>query len=88
MEHRISATDLARGLGDVLGRIRYRGDTFVVERNGEPVARIGPIAEAGVATVREAFTAWGEPLPDDPGFGDDLAAVDDADAPPEDPWGT
>src|SRR3990172_5706358 len=39
MEHRISAKDLARRLGDVLGRVRYRGDSFVVDRNGEAVAR-------------------------------------------------
>lgn len=44
MESHISATDLARRLGDILGRIRYRGESFIVERNGKPVARIGPVA--------------------------------------------
>lgn len=86
MEHRISATDLARSLGDVLGRIRYLGDSFVVERNGEPVARIGPLEGQTRATVREAFRVWGEPDPDDPGFADDLERVDASDRPPEDPW--
>ncbi len=38
MELRISVTDLARRLGDVLGRVRYRGDSFLVERNGALVA--------------------------------------------------
>jgi hypothetical protein len=37
VELRISATDLARKLGEVLGTIRFRRDTFVVERNGEAV---------------------------------------------------
>ncbi len=46
MEHRISATELARRLGDILGRIRYRGDSFTVERHGTPVARIGPVEGA------------------------------------------
>jgi len=42
----ISATDLARRLGDVLGKVRYRGDSFIVERKGTPVAEFGPeIAE-------------------------------------------
>ena len=58
MDHRISATQLARGLGDILGRIRYRGETFTVERNGKPVARIGPVTSVGRATVREAITGW------------------------------
>jgi predicted nucleotidyltransferase len=58
MDHRISATELARGLGDILGRIRYRGETFTVERNGKPVARIGPVTSMGAATVRAAITAW------------------------------
>lgn len=85
MEHRVSATELARKLGDILNRVRYRGDAFVVERNGKPVARIAPVPGAG-ASVRAAFEAWraaGEP---DPAFGDDLARVGAADRAPEDPW--
>ena len=42
MEKVISATALARRLGDVLGRIRYRGESFVIERNGVAVARLVP----------------------------------------------
>ena len=86
MEFRISATELARRLGDVLGRIRYRGDAFVVERNGTPVARIGPVPSAGVSTLREAMAAWvrdGEP---DAAFADDLERVGAADRPPGNPW--
>jgi antitoxin (DNA-binding transcriptional repressor) of toxin-antitoxin stability system len=88
MEHRISATELARSVGDILGRIRYLGDSFVVERNGEPVARIGPLLPESRATVREAFQAWGTPDPADPEFADDLERVDGMDRPPEDRWGS
>ena len=42
MEHTVSATELARNLGDILGRVRFRNDEFVIERNGEAVARIVP----------------------------------------------
>ena len=42
MEGRISSTQLARKLGDILGRVRYRGESFVVERNGDPFARLVP----------------------------------------------
>ena len=57
MEHHISATELVRRLGDILGQIRYRGDSFTVERHGTPVARIGPVEGAGRTTVREATAA-------------------------------
>ena len=51
MEHRITATDLARRLGDVLARVRYRGDTFVIERNGDAVARVTPVPEGSPTTA-------------------------------------
>ncbi len=54
MEYRISATELARRLGDILGRIRYRSESFIVERNGRPVARIGPVGDSGSMAVRKA----------------------------------
>ncbi len=58
MEHRISATELARRLGDILGRIRYRSESFIVERNGRPVARIGPVRDSGSVAVRETTAGW------------------------------
>ena len=86
MEFRISATDLARRLGDVLGRVRYRGDSFVVERNGDPVARIVPLAEESPTTVEEALRAWRAAGAPDESFADDLARIGAADRLPEDPW--
>lgn len=86
MEHRISATELARKLGDILGRVRYRGDSFVVERNGDPVARLVPLPEKGISSLREALGAWqgaGEP---DLGFAEDLQRIRAADRPPENVW--
>lgn len=88
MEQRISATELARRLGDVLARVRYRNDSFVVDRNGEPVARIVPVAERSVTSLREAFAAWRAASPPDAGFADDLERVGAADAPPAPPWGS
>ena len=88
MEHRISSTDLARRLGDVLGRVRYLGDTFVIERNGDPVARLAPLAEGSAATVGEALRAWAESGEPDPAFADALEQVNAADRAPSDPWGS
>lgn len=47
MEHTIAATELARSLGNILTRVKYRHDSFVVERNGTPIARVVPIEPAG-----------------------------------------
>lgn len=87
MELRISATELARRLGDVLGKIRYRGDTFVVERNGEPVARIGPLPAESAASLAEGLKAWADAGPGDSAFADDLERIGRADQPPKNPWG-
>jgi prevent-host-death family protein len=86
MEHRISATELARTLGDVLARVRYRGDTFVVERNGDPVARVTPVPEGSPTTLREAFAAWRAAGPPSPEFADALDEVDSLEWPPDEPW--
>jgi antitoxin (DNA-binding transcriptional repressor) of toxin-antitoxin stability system len=85
MEIRITATELARRVGEVLGKIRYRRDTFVVERNGEAVARMTPLASRG-ATLEEALTAWQQAPATDEDFADDLDRVSKADRPPKNPW--
>jgi hypothetical protein len=86
MEHRITATELARSLGDVLGRVRFRHDVFLVERNGDVVARIEPAPGASVTTLAELVRAWKDAGPVDPGFADDLELVGAMDEPPDDPW--
>jgi prevent-host-death family protein len=86
MEKRISATDLARRLGDVLGRIRYRGESFTIERNGKPVARLTPIRESHSGTAGEAFGAWKRAVGSDPTLAEDLERVRAADRPPRNPW--
>ena len=86
MESKITATELARTLGDVLGRIRYRGDSFVVERNGEPVARIAPLPSAAASSLIEGFGAWKSGASDVGDFAADLDEVNRTDRPPTDPW--
>ena len=88
VEGRISATDLARRLGDILGRVRYRGESFVVERNGDQVARLVPVPGTAHATLREAFASWRRAGKPDPGFAADLERVGKADRPPKSPWGS
>jgi len=43
VETRISATEVARKLSDIINRVVYRGEEFIVERGGEPVCKISPV---------------------------------------------
>ena len=86
MEGRISATELARRLGDILGRVRYRGDSFLVERNGDPVARLVPVPGKATTTLREALHGLAGRRTGGPRFRRRSQRVGDADRPPGDPW--
>lgn len=81
----ISSTEAVRRFGDCLARIRYRGDRFVITKNDEPVAELVPVAGGQRATWAELTEALGK-LPVDPGFADDLEAVNATDSIPENPW--
>ena len=73
METRITATELARSLSDVLNRVKYKGEQFVVERNGEEVARlVAPLPKGG--TWNDLIRIMIEHPVDDQ-FADDLEAV-------------
>lgn len=75
METRITATQLARSLSDVLNRVRYRGERFIVERNGEPLATLGPAGPPRALTGREFLELLRHlPRPDDR-FADDLEEI-------------
>jgi antitoxin (DNA-binding transcriptional repressor) of toxin-antitoxin stability system len=85
MARTITASLLARRLAEVLGRVRYGGESFLVERHGTPIARIGPPAAVGNATLAEVADAWMRARDDD-AFADDLERVSAADRPPKNPW--
>ena len=72
---RLSATELARSLSDVLGRVRFRGERFVVERNGEPIATIAPLGHAPSVTLRDLASRLSESPLMDGDFADDLEAL-------------
>lgn len=86
MEHRISSTDLVHRLGDVLGRVRYLGDTFTIERGGVPIARLVPMPGATLTTIRKAFAAWSGTGEAEATFANALERVNAADQPPEESW--
>ena len=41
----ISVTEASRTFADCVNQARYRGTTFVLEKNGKPVARIVPMGQ-------------------------------------------
>ena len=75
MERTISATELAKHLSDVLNRVHYRGEQFVIERNGQPVASLGPLTSPAGITMRELAERLGSLAMPDDGFADDLEAI-------------
>jgi prevent-host-death family protein len=48
---RVSATEASRSFSELVNRVRYAGEEFVVEKGGEPVCRIVPVAEKPALTL-------------------------------------
>jgi antitoxin (DNA-binding transcriptional repressor) of toxin-antitoxin stability system len=44
MKIRMTASDVVRSFSDVVNRVVYRGEEFIVERNGEPACQITPVS--------------------------------------------
>ena len=87
MSLRVTATEAARQCSDLLNRVRYEGETFVITRGGEEVGQLAPPPSARPVTLRslvELLRREGSP---DPDFADDLEAIQ-LDQPPigETPW--
>jgi antitoxin (DNA-binding transcriptional repressor) of toxin-antitoxin stability system len=38
----LSATEASRNFSEILNRVKYRGESFTLERGGEPVAELRP----------------------------------------------
>ena len=68
----ISATELARHLSDILNRVKYKGEEFVVERNGEPVARLAPSSSSAKSSTLGDLVEIIRKHPVDDKFADDL----------------
>ncbi len=71
----VSATEAARNFSELLNRVRYRGQTYVVERGGEAVCEIRPVYRAGGFTGSDLVRLLAT-LPDAPRAY--LEAVEDA----------
>jgi antitoxin (DNA-binding transcriptional repressor) of toxin-antitoxin stability system len=78
---RISATELARRLSDILSRVHYKGEQFVVERGGDSIAMITPTgAKPGITWAEFVRLLNTGPRPDE-AFADDLERIQAAQPP-------
>lgn len=87
MSERVTATEAARRFSDLLNRVRYGRETFVVVRGGEEIAQISPAQPKEPVSLRALLERLQRIDPPDPGFADDLEAIQ-ASQPPigEGPW--
>ena len=88
MTTHVSATEAVRSFSDLLNRIRYRGEEFVVERAGEPVCRMTPAAPAKRLSLRDLASLLREIPKPDAGYASDVRrAARSQGRPQRSPWG-
>lgn len=75
MSETITATKLARNLSDILNRVHYNGERFVVERNGLPVAEIMPARQKKIRTLGDLIALWDTFPKPDKEFWDELEEI-------------
>ncbi len=82
---RITATEAARSFSEVLNQVKYRGESFEIERGGVPIARLVPVEQPQPFRLSDLVAL----APRDPGFADDIGEAQkrgNADEEPKDPW--
>ncbi len=88
MTQRLTATQASRAFSEILNRVRYEGESFIVTRGDDPVAEIRPLPAAGASrTVSELVSLLIASRMPDEHMAEDLEAVQGAQGlTPEDPW--
>jgi antitoxin (DNA-binding transcriptional repressor) of toxin-antitoxin stability system len=82
----ISATQAARTFSDLLNRVRYGGEAFVIERGGEPICEMSPITPPRFTGADLIGLLVSLPKPD-AGFWDAVEkATRQKTSVPESPW--
>jgi antitoxin (DNA-binding transcriptional repressor) of toxin-antitoxin stability system len=64
MKSRISATEAVRSFSELMNRVRYRGESFLVERGGKPICEIHPATPAKFSGTELANLLRSLPKPD------------------------
>lgn len=80
MDTRITAHELEANLLGILDRIHDKGEQFLIERDGAPVATLAP-AKVSTVTFQGLVASLGDlRLPGD-GFADDLEMIQNSQSP-------
>jgi len=84
MAERVQATEAARRFSDLVNRVRYGGESFVIVRNGEEVCKLVPtetkVSLKDLVEIVQAHKVDSE-------FSTDLAEIQsDQPSMPGDPW--
>jgi antitoxin (DNA-binding transcriptional repressor) of toxin-antitoxin stability system len=64
MKSRISATEAVRSFSELMNRVRYRGESFIVERGGKPICEILPAGPPKFSGAELAKLLHSLPKPD------------------------
>ena len=68
---KISATEAARSFSDVVSRVHYRGEEFVVEKGGEAMCKISPVGQGATkSTIADLLAVLADAPAPDQGFRD------------------
>jgi len=82
----ISATDAARSFSELLDRVSYRGETFIIERGGELVCEISHVRPLHFTGTDVLALLHSLPKPD-PGYWREIKKVTKQDSTvPASPW--
>jgi len=65
MKSRISATQAARSFSELMNRVRYRRESFVVERGGKPICELLPATPPKFSGAELANLLRSLPEPDE-----------------------
>ncbi len=90
---RLTVTEAVRNFSEILSRVRFKGERFLLVKGGRPIAELGPTPAAGLVRLEE-LPAVLETLPhlepeDADRFARDLESGRSAVGPmPVAPWGS
>ena len=75
MGRNVTATEAARNFSELLNRVRYERETFVILRGGEAIGQLGPIELRVGITFRDLIAALNRIEKPDEQFADDLEKI-------------
>ncbi|TDI36652.1 MAG: type II toxin-antitoxin system Phd/YefM family antitoxin [Acidobacteria bacterium] len=83
---KISATEASRSFSELLNRAKYRGESFIIERGGEPICEIRPAAPTRF-TGRDLVSLLSSLPPVDAGYLESVeSAIENQPRLPGSPW--